>query len=487
MGEITIVGLGPGSFGLMTLETLEVLERADKVLLRTAKHPTVAKLVERGLQFFSYDYVYEQCKTFEEVYLTITDHCLSQAKNHNVVYAVPGSPLVAERTVNLIREKAKKLDIAVKILPGMSFLEVLYTRLGVDPIEGLTIVDAMDIEQLPSSLATGLVVTQVYNRQVASETKLSLMEKLPDDYEVTLVKNLGLDNEEIAAVPLYELDRLEGIDHLTSLYVPPLAKRAASVSSVNMNPIVEVMAKLRSPEGCIWDLQQSHSSLRRYLVEEVYEVLEAIDLKDADKLCEELGDLLLQIVFHARIAEENQLFSLQEVVDAIADKMIYRHPHVFGDTQVDSSAQVLLNWEELKKQEKGYNRKSVLDGIPKDLPSLMKAYKLQAKAAKVGFDWDEIAPVWDKVEEELRELKEAAAAKNKEHTEEELGDVLFAVVNLARFLGVEGEVALHRTNQKFARRFAYIEEKVRENGAKWDELTLMELDEWWKQAKMAGL
>lgn len=486
MGEITIVGLGPGASGLMTLETLEILEQADKVLLRTAKHPTVPKLVERGLNFYSYDYVYEECKTFEEVYETIAAHCLSQGQTQRIVYAVPGSPLVAEKTVELIRKKAKSAGVPVTILPGMSFLEVLYTRLGVDPIQGLTVVDAMDIGQLPAGLATALVVTQVYNRQVASETKLSLMEKLPDDYEVTVVKNLGLADEEIIPIPLYQLDRLQTIDHLTSLYVPSMAVQT-SEQSIDMSPLVEVMAQLRSPEGCIWDLQQTHDSLRRYLVEEVYEVLEAIDLKDGEKLCEELGDLLLQIVFHARIAQENQLFSMQDVIDSVTEKMIRRHPHVFADISVDSPAEVLVNWEELKRGEKGYNRKSVLDGIPKDLPSLMKAYKLQAKAAKVGFDWEDIVPVWEKVQEELSELKEAADGGDKNSIEDELGDVLFAVINLARFLGVEGEIALNRTNHKFIQRFSYIEERVKEKGIKWEELTLMELDEWWNQAKRAGL
>jgi tetrapyrrole methylase family protein/MazG family protein len=484
MGEITIVGLGPGDYGLITVETLEVLKAADTLLLRTVKHPTAAYLSRIGLQFASYDFVYEEKGTFEGVYEAIVCDCLDRARTEKVVYAVPGSPLVAEKTVTMIRQKAKERNIPVKILPGMSFLEVLYTRLEVDPIQGVTVVDAADIAALPLGLRTALVVTQVYNRQVASDAKLALMEQYPDEHPITVMKNLGLADEKVRVVPLYELDRMEEIDHLTSVYVPPLGKRC---STFIMQPLVDVMCKLRSPDGCIWDLEQTHKSLRRYLVEEVYEVLEAIDLEDEEKLCEELGDLLLQIVFHARLAEEVGAFSMQDVITAVTEKMIRRHPHVFGDISVQSAAEVVMNWDKIKKTEKGHERKYVLDGIPSGLPSLMRAYKLQVKAAKVGFDWDTIAPVWGKIKEELVELQEAVELRDLNHMEEELGDVLFAIVNLARFLEIDGEVALQRTNHKFIRRFQYIENEIIEKGRKWNDMTLMDLDELWSQAKKDGL
>lgn len=480
MGAITIVGLGPGAFGLITVETLELLKAAKPLLLRTAKHPTVSEIKKRGIEFESYDYVYEEQDSFEEVYHTIAKACLAQAKTgENLVYAVPGSPLVAERTVILIRELAAEQGITVNILPGMSFLEVLYTRLAIDPIEGLTVVDAVDLPTLPSELATALVVTQVYNSYVASEVKLALMECYPDDYEVVVVKNLGLPEEQIQTIPLFELDRISGIDHLTSLYVPQrqLGER------FTLEPIVDVMNTLRSPGGCVWDIEQTHASLRRYLVEEVYEVLEAIDLQQGDKLCEELGDLLLQIVFHARIAEESNVFSMQQVIDVVTEKMIRRHPHVFGDTTVRDAGEVLLNWDAIKQQEYGSERPSVLDGIPKGLPSLMRAYKLQHKAAKVGFDWDSIPPVWDKIEEELLELKAACEQGKVADMEGELGDVLFSVVNLARFLHIDAEVALNITNNKFLRRFSYIEKHIHANNLKWENLGLKELDILWEQAK----
>ncbi|WIW71326.1 bifunctional methyltransferase/pyrophosphohydrolase YabN [Anaerosinus gibii] len=485
MGEITIVGLGPGSFGYITMETWDKITSAETLLLRTAKHPTVEEMQARGVQFNSYDYVYNTKETFEEVYQTIANDCISRAQcGENIVYAVPGSPLVAEKTVVLIRELGKKLKVKVNILAGMSFIEVLYVRLGIDPIEGLTVIDSKDIDRLVCSTENGIVITQVYNSQVASDTKLSLMEIYPDDFKVTLIQNLGLPNEKIIEIALYELDRQTGIDHLTSLYIPPYKQ---SQECFDLAPLTDVMARLRSPGGCVWDIEQTHRSLRRNLIEEVYEVVEAIDFENAELLCEELGDLLLQIVFHARMAEETGVFSMQDVIDGITEKLIRRHPHVFGDVTVRDAGEVVLNWEEIKRKEKAKERTHILDGVPKDLPSLMRAYKLQHKAAKVGFDWDNITPVWDKIEEEIKELKEAIALSDPKKVEEELGDVIFSIVNLSRFLKVDAEIALNSTNNKFVKRFSYIENKLKDEGKSWKETALEELDKYWNEAKVTFL
>ncbi|HWR40081.1 MAG TPA: nucleoside triphosphate pyrophosphohydrolase, partial [Patescibacteria group bacterium] len=470
MGKITIVGLGPGDASLITLGSWERLISPGPggLLLRTAIHPTVKRLTEQGITFESFDAVYESGASFAQVYVTIAAAVMDRAAVGDVVYAVPGSPLVAEKTVELIRERAQEQQVLLEILPGMSFLEVMYTRLAVDPIHGLTVVDAADLDNLPGDLATALVVTQVYSRTVASDAKLTLMERYGDEYLVTVTRNLGLPEEELLTVPLYQLDRLPVIDHLTSVYVPAPVVRG---QRFDLQPLVDVMARLRSPDGCVWDIEQTHTSLRRYIVEEVYEVLEAIDLADGKKLCEELGDLLLQIVFHARVAEESGEFSVQEVIDVVTEKMIRRHPHVFGDISVRDAAEVVVNWEAIKLQEKETIPASVLDGVPPGLPSLMRAFKLQAKAAKVGFDWHSIEPVWEKVAEELSELREAVAEREAgtadpryDNVESELGDVLFAVVNLARFLGVEPETALNAGNNKFFRRFQDVEQQVANAG-----------------------
>ena len=478
--DITIVGLGPGPLNLVTLETIERIQTADILLLRTCRHPATEGLIARGIAFEGYDHLYDVLPTFEAVYEAVAADVINRAsQGKRVVYAVPGSPMVAEKTVPLIKSQAKQAGLTVAVLPAMSFLDVLYARLGIDPQNGLTVVDATEIDRI-SEASTALVVTQIYNRQVASDAKLSLMQLLPDDYQVVLCLRLGLPSEVVREIPLYELDRQEDIDHLTTLYVPPYCPRSQSFT---LQPLIDVMATLRSPGGCVWDIEQSHESLRRYIVEEVYEVLEAIDEADADKLCEELGDLLLQIVFHARLAEETGVFSMQDVVHTVSEKMVRRHPHVFGSITVRDAAEVVVNWDKIKQIEKSGERSSVLDGVPKGLPSLMRAYKLQAKAAKVGFDWVDIEPVWDKIAEELAELREALASKEHHLAEGELGDVLFAVVNLARKVNIDAEVALNQTNRKFARRFGYIEAELKQRGVMWQDCKLENLDKLWDEVK----
>ncbi len=481
MGSILIVGLGPGPFGCMSLETWDVVRQSKTLLLRTAIHPTVEELRVRGIGFESYDAFYEQGTDFDSIYAAIAADVLERAQQgQDVVFAVPGSPMVAEKTVGLIRSGAREQQVSLRVLPGMSFFELLCNRLGVDPQQGMTIVDAQEVEGLPAGLSTGLVVTQVFSPFVASELKLSLMEQMPDEAPVIVARHLGLPDESVQEIPLFELDRQAGFDHLTSVYVPPCASNQERFS---LEPVVDVMARLRSPGGCPWDAEQTHATLRRYIIEEVYEVLEAIDEQDPHHLCEELGDLLLQIVFHARMAEENKDFSMQDVVDTVTEKLIRRHPHVFGDISVQDAAEVIVNWDAIKRREKKVKPQSALDGVPKGLPALLRANKLQLKAAKVGFDWDDIAPVWAKVAEELAELREAAETGDRVKIEDELGDVIFAAVNLGRFLGVEAEVALNGTNNKFVRRFQQVEAAARAKGLKWKELDLAAMDELWEAAK----
>lgn len=480
MGSIKVVGMGPGDFGSMTVEAWETIQKAEPLILRTAIHPTAEEIARRGIPFSSYDGQYEQAENFETLYAVIANDLIARAKaGEEIVYAVPGSPLVAERTVVLLRELSTKENIQFTVLPGMSFTEPLCARLGLDPVEGLLIMDAADLDRIPMDWPTGVIVTQVYSPAVASEAKLALMDFLPDDYEIVIAQRIGLPEENIQRIPLYMLDRQPDIDHLTSLFVPPLPRAAR----FDFSPLVDIMRQLRAPGGCPWDRVQTPESLRKHILEEAYEVVEAIDLKDAHLLAEELGDLLLQIVFQARIAEEAGGFSMQDVVNGITEKLVRRHPHIFGDVQVSDAAAVLVNWEAIKRKEKP-ERKSCLDGIPKDLPALMSAAKLQGKAADVGFDWGNLAPVIEKCSEEWHELLSAVEEKNTEHIEEELGDLLFAVVNLSRFLKVNGELALLAANRKFKRRFRFVEKKVEIAGGDWKKYTLDELDMFWNEAKI---
>lgn len=252
----------------------------------------------------------------------------------------------------------------------------------------------------------------------------------------------------------------------------------------NFNDLIELMALLRSDNGCPWDREQTHETLKKYLIEEVYEVLEVIDSGDKKKMCEELGDLLLQIVFHAKIASEEKSFDINDVITGLCKKMIDRHPHIFGEVIAETSEQVLDNWEAIKKKEKKLvYHTDVLRDIPNNLPALMRSYKVQQKAASVGFDWDDVKCVFDKIDEEIGELKEAYKSGDDEKINEELGDALFAVVNLSRFVRIHPELALTNTINKFINRFEYIEKNATKQGKKIDDMTLKEMDELWEQSK----
>lgn len=249
-----------------------------------------------------------------------------------------------------------------------------------------------------------------------------------------------------------------------------------------------IMHKLRGPGGCPWDREQTHDSLKKYLIEETYETIEAIDAKNPAKICDELGDVLLQVVFHALIAEENGQFSMADVVHGVSAKMISRHRHVFGDAEANTAADVLNLWDKIKKAEKGQaDHTSVLKDVPPHLPALMRSYKVQQKAARAGFDWDSIDGAWEKVHEEIQELEHAAAMGNKEKMEDELGDLLFAVVNVSRFMDLQPEQALTGTIAKFIRRFSHVETRSAAEGKKLEEMTLAEMDAFWDEAKTLGL
>ncbi len=473
---ITIVGLGPGAYEHISLQTIEEMQKADEVILRTYKHPCVDYLSQHNIKYITLDYCYEN-DDFESVYQKIVDICLDKAQDKKIVYAVPGSPQVAEKTVVLLRKQAKEKNIPLKVFPAISFLDIVFSELNIDPIDGICIVDALGQDSL-NRKNINMIVGQIYDRTIASDVKISLMDIYGDDYKVVLLQNLGLPEQKIIEIPLLELDRQKDINHLTCLYVPKMPN-----GNINLNPLIDTIEILRSPGGCPWDIEQDHKSLRQNLIEEAYEVIDAIDNEDEQELCDELGDLLLQVVFHARIAEENNLFSMQDVVDKIVQKMHTRHPHVFGEITVENSQQVLDNWEKIKK-EQYKDRKNVLDGIPRYLPALLCCQKIQSKVAKVGFDWQDISPVWDKITEEIVELRQAIKENDKKEIEHELGDVIFSIVNLARHLKVSSEVALNMANKRFKQRFSYVEKQVEKSGKTWKDFSLEQLDEFWNRSKI---
>ncbi|MDD2206565.1 MAG: nucleoside triphosphate pyrophosphohydrolase [Aminobacterium sp.] len=258
--------------------------------------------------------------------------------------------------------------------------------------------------------------------------------------------------------------------------------------NADLERLVSIMARLRAPEGCPWDREQTFETLRSHIIEEAYELVDAISQQDIDEMKEEAGDVLLQIVFVAQLAREQGFFDIKDVISEICDKLIRRHPHVFGEVEVNGSADVLANWEKIKVKEKSLKKredKSVLAGIPESLPPLLKAYRIQAKVSHVGFDWEkgDIKPVTDKIKEELSEVEAAVNQEEQVRVEEELGDLFFAVVNLSRHLGVNPDIALQRANKKFEERFRQVEKMVHQEGREWEDYQLKDLDCFWNEAK----
>ncbi|RFB10946.1 nucleoside triphosphate pyrophosphohydrolase [Bacillus sp. HNG] len=481
---ITVIGLGAGDLSQLPLGIYRKLLATEHLFLRTKEHPVIKELEAEGISYQSFDEIYEKHEQFESVYDEIVAILKDEAKTKDIVYAVPGHPMVAEKTTQLLLEDE---TLQIQIEGGQSFIDPLLASLKIDPIEGFQFLDALSFEKDELQLTQHIIICQVYDQYIASNVKLTLMEQLPDEYEVYIVTAAGSKDEKITKVPLYELDRGVEVNNLTSVYVPPAKEEGLHYH--DFRTFRKIIAALRGPGGCPWDQKQTHESLKKYLLEEAYEVLDAIDSADDDHLAEELGDVLLQILLHAQIGEDEGMFTIDDVIRGISEKMIRRHPHVFGEVTADTAEEVVTNWEQIKRMEKGNvaEEKSILDEVTKGLPGLMKAVQYQKKAAKVGFDWDAVEPMWEKVFEEIQEYKEAVAGKQKGDAVQEFGDILFALANIARFYKFDPEEALAMTNQKFARRFQFIEEELRRQGLTFEEQTLDQLDAIWEKAKQNGL
>ncbi|WNQ11680.1 nucleoside triphosphate pyrophosphohydrolase [Paenibacillus aurantius] len=489
--KLIIVGLGTGDENQLTLGIWRRIEEAKRIYVRTEQHPVVDFLKRSGIEVHSFDPVYERHSDFASVYEEIADKLMelaAEAGDGPVLYGVPGHPMVAEQTTQLLRSRCAEQGLPLEVLGGESFLDQVFLRFGFDPIEGFQLLDAGDVQGGRLNPLLHTIIGQVYDAYTASDVKLGLMELYPDDYPVTIGHALGVPGEEvIREVPLYELDREEGYGNLSLIWVP--RSEQDELQNRTFSRLHEIVAILRSPDGCPWDREQTHESIRKNLIEETYEVLETIDDDDPDAMAEELGDLLLQIMLHSQMEEETGAFTVFDVIAGLNEKLIRRHPHVFGDRTAGNAEEALANWQDIKQEEKRkkgieVEKQSVLDGVPRDLPGLMKAYKLQKKAASVGFDWDRSEEVLAKVREELAELEaEMGEGAEPERRTEELGDLLFAVVNLARFLKVDPEEAIASCSRKFYRRFQYIEEQMRINGQKMDKTELQVMEKYWQEAK----
>ena len=548
MPTIVCAGLGPGAWEQVTLEVKALLDSARTIYLRTKTHPTADHLPGH-LDVRTFDYLYERETRFEEIYRQIADELISLALKSSdpIIYCVPGHPAIGEASVRHLRALAPEQGVELRLISGLSFIEPVCTALEIDPLErGLQIVDGTELagfssesnsnpdpksktqnpkseepflfspysnpvapETFPANAGLSpmypVLICQVYNDRVASACKLMLMERYPDDHPVRVVLNAGVvGQEKIIETTLSEIDRGHGINHLACIYLPPLGPLQLPRE---FSSLVYVMGRLRGPGGCPWDREQTHDSIKHHLLEEAYEAVDAMDAGDPETLAEELGDLLLQVVFHSQLAVSDEEFTLADVVGHIVSKLVRRHPHVFGDVEVTGADHVIKNWEVIKASEReakakagrkfesaqaaeqGLEGTGLLLSVPRAMPSLERAQQLQVRAARVGFDWSDIKGVFDKVREEIAEL-EAEESTNDSKSKvqnpksvEELGDLLFALVNLGRWMGVNTEEALRRANDKFIGRFTAMEEAIVQGGKKLSDMSVDGMDEVWERVK----
>ena len=471
--RVTIVGLGPAGPGLITNETRDAIDNHAVRFLRTARHPSASAVASAT----TFDDVYDTATSLDSVYQQIVERLVAAAHEHGrVLYAVPGSPLVAERTVELLRHDPRT---DTTIVPALSFLDLAWAALGIDPLAaGVRLVDGQRFAIEAAAERGPLLVAQCDDPIVLSAIKLAIDDTGPT---VTVLQRLGLPDQAVFSTPWSEIDRAVTPDHLTTLFIP-LLSAPVGYELVRFYELVKVLR-----EQCPWDQKQTHRSLTRHLLEESYELLEAIEAVDALDIAtyahleEELGDVLFQVFFHAVLGAEEGAFTLADVATGIHDKLVRRHPHVFGSVRADDADTVVANWEQIKKSEKGHD--SLMDGIAGNLPSLVYATKVQRKAASVGFDWPDVSGALPKISEEARELSDALRTGDEEQITDELGDILFAITNVARHAGVDAEAALRGATGKFRRRFMSLEALVTERGLDIKALDLVALDALWDEVK----
>jgi tetrapyrrole methylase family protein/MazG family protein len=455
---VVVVGLGPAGADLLLPAARRAFARTTHRYVRTARHPAVDDLAAEGVTFDALDRLYDSGDDLEAVYAAIATYLVDAAREHGeIVYAVPGSPNVAERTVRLLEVAAVELEI----VPGVSFADLVWARLGIDPLSGVRVVDAKAFAVAAAGVSGPMLLAQCDSVFVLSDVKLTLLEMLPPDHEVTVLQRLGRSDESIRRVTLADLDRDVEPDHLTSLYVDTGEVAVAS----EFARLVALAERLRGPGGCPWDAQQTHHSLRRHVLEEAYEVAEAIDalppdapsadvpLTAYDALEDELGDLLFQVVIQSVLAAEAGGFTVADVARRIHDKLVRRHPHVFGDARVADAAEVIASWEHIKQAERGDD--SLVAGVGAGLPALLAVQKLLRKADAVG----------------LRDAAPAAGGDTKGTGVTDatsLGDALAGLVAAGAAAGIDAEAALAGWAARFRDRFRVMERLAAARGVELD-------------------
>ena len=475
MSIIQIIGLGAGGEDDLTVKAQKALTERIPTFVRTDRHPIVNEL-KKNIDIASFDDYFEKYETFNEVYGNIVNTLIEQSKQYGKInYCTAGSPYYGDIvTKKLINEYKNKINTI--IIDGMSFLDKCLKLSGYADYNNIKILDCLEADEFSFDVNSFNIITQVYDLESASRLKVKLMEIYPEDVNSLIIDVLG---ENVKKVPLFMLDQEKNYGFSTYFCILPIEISKNRV--YNVDNLLRIVKLLRSPDGCPWDKKQTHHSIRQHVIEEAYEVVDAIDNDDVDNLVEELGDLLFQVVFHAELGSEEGYFNFSDVVTDVCKKMYFRHPHVFGDVKANDVEEALTSWENSKLKEKNLTSYTDnLKNVPKALSTLSRSYKIQKRAAEVGFDWSDAWGAVLKIKEELLEFIEEYNNHNIENMEEEFGDLLFALVNFARFEKINPDIALNKTINKFIDRFEYIEKNSTKD---LKQMTLKEMDELWEESK----
>lgn len=472
MGSIAIVGLEQDATGNVDERAAARLRAADIVVVPSATSEAAGVLGGLGISAVTFtDLGLDERASASEVVQAL----IERSADKDVAFAAFGYPFVHEGLISGILSRAKT---GVDLFPVVSPLQVLLLALDVDATADLEIIDARSLPGATLARDAHLIVTGIDTAVVARSVASELRSLYARDHSIVTAGCLEGGGFELTPISVDELAEAQSVGQDMALYVPPI--RIAPPGG--FAELVRLIAILRAPEGCPWDREQTHASLAQHMIEEAYEAASAIDAGDDAALADELGDVLLQVVLHAQIGREDGAFTIDDVVASIITKIRRRHPHIFGTATAETADEVIRNWDAIKREEKPQH--GVLGEVPESLPALMRAQKISRRAAGVGFEWEDMAGVWAKVHEEIDELK--ATEIGTPEAEDELGDLLFTVVNVARKMGIDAESALRRTCVKFSGRFESMEEAAAASGTPLEDLSPMEWEALWDSAKGNG-
>ncbi|MGI5876455.1 MAG: nucleoside triphosphate pyrophosphohydrolase [Dethiobacteria bacterium] len=490
MDTLFIITLGNGSVDSLQEVQWDELAGVKTCVAHVLPSYLVERLQKKGLPVINIEESLQNLdgSSWQDLRNGISSFILDILQKEGMLaYIIPGKPWFVAGIINSLSRKQKQNSFCMKEVNcnyghdtwGV-IMDFLRKRAGASlPPNGVSFIDAYSLDRLREPPRGELIISSFCSEKLTPKVRVELLKIYPPEQKVNILQfNRKGEPFLLNCRPLAEIEKNSGLHAWTFLHLPPS-------EYCGLGDLASLLGVLRAPDGCPWDRKQNHKTLKPYLIEETYEVVDAIDGGDPLGLCEELGDLLLQIVFHSSIAAEKGDFNLWQVIEGITKKMKRRHPHVFGDEKIATAGEVSTLWQRIKGQErkKGNNKNGRLS-VPKGLPALMKAQKMQKRAADVGFDWPDIKGALEKFSEEIKEFYNAYESQDQEKIEEELGDLFFALVNVARFLGVESEFALNQCLDKFKNRFSYIEKQVERNGNDFSNFSLEELDRWWDEAKL---